>query len=309
MGDADAGGRDMRVAVVGLGDIAQKAYLPVLAATPGVQPVLVTRNAETLAAVGAKYRIDERFTDLDEAAATRPDAAFVHTSTDSHVQVVKTLLAQRIPVYVDKPLALHYGKAAETVALASELGVSLMVGFNRRTAPAYREVAQWPDKRVVFLNRHRVNPMAGVRLTVFDDFIHVVDTLRYLVPSTLDDMTVAGHVDDEGLLHYVAIQFSGSGVLARGFTSRLAGGTQEMLEVLGTRRQRQILELAEIRGYGDGETFRRRDEWVPVGVQRGFTSICEQFLGSVARGDLLKADDALRTHAACERIVSELGAT
>ncbi len=296
----------MRVAIVGLGDIAQKAYLPVLAATSGVQPVLVTRNAETLETLGAKYRIDECFTDLDEAAATLPDAAFVHTSTDSHVDVVKTLLTQRIPVYVDKPLDLHYGKAAEAVALAGELGVSLMVGFNRRFAPAYREVAEWPDKRAVLLNRHRVNPPAGVRLTVFDDFIHVVDTLRWLVPSTLDDLTVAGHVDDDALLHYVAIQFSGSGVLARGFTSRLAGGTEEVLEVLGAGRRRQVLELAEIRGYGDGETFRRRDEWVPVGVQRGFASICEQFLGAVSRGDLLRADDALRTHAVCEQIVTRL---
>ncbi|MDX6228755.1 MAG: hypothetical protein QOI76_2145, partial [Frankiales bacterium] len=34
----------MRVAVIGLGDIARKAYLPVLAALPDVQLHLVTRN-------------------------------------------------------------------------------------------------------------------------------------------------------------------------------------------------------------------------------------------------------------------------
>ena len=296
----------VRVAVVGLGDIAQKAYLPVLSATVGISPVLVTRNPETLAAVGDRYRIDDRFTDLDEAAATRPDAAFVHTSTESHVDTVKTLLSQRIPVYVDKPLDLHYARAAETVAFADELGVSLMVGFNRRTAPVYRDVAGWTDKRSVMLEKQRADAPTSPRQTVFDDFIHVVDTLRFFVPSTLEDLTVAGDVDDAGLLHYVAIQFSGSGVLARGFMTRLAGRTEEVLDVVGDGRRRQVIEMAEIRGYGEGESFLRRNEWVSVGVQRGFDDICAEFLGAVREGRLLRADDALRTHAVCEEIVTRL---
>lgn len=38
----------MKVAMIGLGDIAQKAYLPVLAQLPDVELILCTRNQHTL---------------------------------------------------------------------------------------------------------------------------------------------------------------------------------------------------------------------------------------------------------------------
>jgi len=40
----------MRVLVIGLGDIARKAYLPALTSIPGLELHLATRNAEVLAA-------------------------------------------------------------------------------------------------------------------------------------------------------------------------------------------------------------------------------------------------------------------
>lgn len=36
----------MRIGVIGLGDIAKKAYLPVLMAQPGLEPHLVTRTPD-----------------------------------------------------------------------------------------------------------------------------------------------------------------------------------------------------------------------------------------------------------------------
>lgn len=39
----------MRIALVGLGDIAQKAYLPLLASDEQVTPLLCTRNPAVLA--------------------------------------------------------------------------------------------------------------------------------------------------------------------------------------------------------------------------------------------------------------------
>ena len=60
----------MRVGCIGLGDIAQKAYLPVLMARPGLEPHLHTRTAATLQRVGDTYRVPDaqRHTDLIQPA-------------------------------------------------------------------------------------------------------------------------------------------------------------------------------------------------------------------------------------------------
>ena len=186
----------MRVAVVGLGSIARKAYLPVVTSFRGITPVLVSRTRSSLAAVGDAYRIPDRFDSLTEAIDGGLDAALVHTTSESHPEVVATLLRAGVPVLVDKPLALELESARELVALAR--GVSLMVGFNRRYAPAYRAFADWADRDVVSLQKHRSHAPGPVRQMVLDDFIHVIDTLRFLVPSPLDNLVTTAHVDDLG---------------------------------------------------------------------------------------------------------------
>ena len=45
----------MRIAVVGLGSIAQRAYLPILAALENVELVLCSRNREQLSQLAARY--------------------------------------------------------------------------------------------------------------------------------------------------------------------------------------------------------------------------------------------------------------
>ena len=292
----------MRVAVVGLGSIARKAYLPVVTSFRGITPVLVSRTRSSLAAVGDAYRIPDRFDSLTEAIDGGLDAALVHTTSESHPEVVATLLRAGVPVLVDKPLALELESARELVALAR--GVSLMVGFNRRYAPAYRAFADWADRDVVSLQKHRSHAPGPVRQMVLDDFIHVIDTLRFLVPSPLDDLVTTAHVDDLGRCHRLSVQFTGDGRLATGVMSWTAGGAHEVLDVIGDGRRRQVIDLADVVDITDGERLSRRDGWLSPTVQRGFVAMCEEFLEAVRAGRLLDASDALATHEVCERVVT-----
>lgn len=84
----------MKIGCIGLGDIAQKAYLPVLTAVPGVELHLQTRTPATLHAVGDTHRVpaDGRHTTLDSLLAAGLDAAFVHAPTAVHPQIVERLL-------------------------------------------------------------------------------------------------------------------------------------------------------------------------------------------------------------------------
>ncbi|QDB79262.1 Gfo/Idh/MocA family oxidoreductase [Georgenia sp. 311] len=294
----------MRVAVIGLGDIAGKAYLPVLAATAGVTPVLVSRRRATLDAVGERYRVAERFTSLDDAIATGLDAATVHAPTAVHPEVVETLLRHRVPVLVDKPIAQDHATAAALVSLATRLGVSLAVGFNRRHAPAVRALAEWPDLDVVTLQKHRSHPLGPARAMVFDDFIHVLDTLRFLVPSTLTDLTVSVRGGGGGTARRLAVHFTGEdGRLATGVMSWTAGMSHEVLDVVGDGRRRQVVDLADIVDLAGQERLTRRDGWRPATALRGFDAMCAEFLSAVAAGRILDATDALATHELCERVV------
>lgn len=295
----------MRVAIIGLGSIATKAYLPVVTSLAGVTPVLVSRSPGKLSAVGAARRVPDRFASVQEAIGSGLDAAMVHTSSQTHPEIVAALLRGGVPVLVDKPLATDYATARSQVSLAGELGVSLMVGFNRRSAPAYRALADWADRDVVSLQKHRSQEPGSTRGMVFDDFIHVIDTLRFLVPSTMDDLVIGTNVDDHGRCRRLSVQFTGQGRLAVGLMSWTAGMSHEVLDVIGDGRRRQVTDLADVVDFAGQERVVRRDGWAPVSGLRGFTAMCEDFLAAVAQGRRLDAADALLTHEICERVVQQ----
>lgn len=136
----------MKVGCIGLGDIAQKAYLPVLSVQPGVELHVQTRTPATLARVADSLHLPQgqRHGDLSELLAQGLDAAFVHAATVAHPEIVTRLLEAGVPTYVDKPLAYELADSERLVRLAEERNVSLAVGFNRRYAPGYAQCADHP---------------------------------------------------------------------------------------------------------------------------------------------------------------------
>ena len=297
-------GRPLRVGVIGLGDIAQKAYLPVLSAEPGLDLKLMTRNRDKLDRIGDQYRLSGRHTDLQTLLDDGLDAAFVHASTGAHVPIVTALLEAGVDVYVDKPLDYTVEGARKLVELAESAGRSLMVGFNRRLAPGYAQCLERPRDLVV-LQKNREALPEEPRTFIFDDFVHVVDTLRFLVPGEVEHSSVRFRVRD-GLLQHLVLELSGDGFTALGIMNRVSGSTEEILEVSGQNSKRQVVNLAEVVDHRGQPTVRRRGDWVPVARQRGIEQACHVFLGALRRGRRLDARDALRTHELCEWIVQQV---
>ncbi|MEV0256970.1 Gfo/Idh/MocA family oxidoreductase [Streptomyces sp. NPDC050732] len=293
----------MKIGCIGLGDIAQKAYLPVLTTQPGVELHLQTRTPATLARVADVHHIPEsrRHTDLDALLAQGLDAAFVHAPTAVHPEIVARLVEAGVPTYVDKPIAYELADSERLVRLAEERGVSLAVGFNRRYAPGYAQCVEHP-REVILLQKNRVGLPEDPRTLVLDDFIHVVDTLRFLAPGPVDDVTVRSRVED-GLMHHVVVQLAGDGFVAIGMMNRLSGSSEEILEVSGQDAKRQVINLAEIVDHKGQPSVRRRGDWVSVARQRGIEQVVLAFLDAVREGKVLSARDALATHELCERVV------
>ncbi|WOI60384.1 Gfo/Idh/MocA family protein [Streptomyces fradiae] len=295
----------MKVGCIGLGDIAQKAYLPVLTTRPGVELHLQTRTPATLERVADAHHVpaERRHTDLDSLLAAGLDAAFVHAPTEAHPEIVTRLLEAGVATYVDKPLAYELHDSRRLVELAEQRGVPLAVGFNRRYAPAYAQCAEHP-RELILIQKNRVGLPEDPRTLVLDDFIHVVDTLRFLLPGPADHVDVRARVRD-GLAHHVVLQLSGDGFTAIGVMNRMSGSTEEVLEVSGQDTKRQVVNLAEVIDHKGQPTVRRRGDWVPVARQRGIEQAVLAFLDAVRSGEVLSARDALLTHELCERVVRD----
>lgn len=133
--------KKIRIGIAGLGGIAQKAYLPVLTRTDNwVLSGGFSPNQEKARQVCDAYRFP-LFPTL-RALAEQCDAVFVHSSTESHFQVVSELLNAGRHVYVDKPLAGTYEQSEALVGLAEKKQRALMVGFNRRFSPFYQQLRE-----------------------------------------------------------------------------------------------------------------------------------------------------------------------
>lgn len=289
--------------MVGLGDIARKAYLPTLAVRDDIRLHLVTRDSAVREALGRRWRIADLHADIDAALASGPfDAAFVHAATQAHPALVERLIAARVPVFVDKPLADRYDAAARLAEQADRAGVPLFVGFNRRYAPPYADLRDRP-RSLLRMDKHRRGPPHPARRTVFDDFIHVVDTMRFLSPVPVEVAAIETVMRGDGL-EAVLLVLTGAGFVATGAMHRDGGLDEERLEIIGDGVGTVVRDLADTIESRGAERRTRRCDWTPVTRQRGFDAMCDAFLAIAAAGRPCPLEDMLETHRLCELIVA-----
>lgn len=176
----------LRIGIIGLGGIAQKVYLPLLSNAGRWHLVgAFSPNQQRAQPLCDSYRIPY-YARVDELAQ-QCDALFVHSSTDSHYEVVSSLLRRGRHVYVDKPLAATLEQAEQLLALAARHQRILMVGFNRRFAPLYLRLKQdMQHGASLRMDKHRSDSVGpqDARFTLLDDYLHVVDTALWLAGGT-----------------------------------------------------------------------------------------------------------------------------
>ena len=77
----------MKIGVIGLGNIAQKAYLPTYSECRHLAEfVLATRNPETRQEIADQYGFTETVGTIEELIEAKIDACFVHVATKCMVQ-------------------------------------------------------------------------------------------------------------------------------------------------------------------------------------------------------------------------------
>jgi virulence factor len=298
----------MKLAIIGLGDIAKKAYLPVLSEKEGIELVLCTRNEDTLNTLAKKYRIEEKVTSVDELLKKEIDAAFISTATEAHFEIAEKLLENRIHVYIDKPISMNIGETERIVTLAKEQNKIAMVGFNRRFIPHVNKLKDHGKASMILMQKNRFASPDHIRRFVVEDFIHVVDTLRFLMDTDVKDVKVECLKDGE-VLHHLIIQLVGDGCTAIGIMNRNGGVTEETIEYHTGQHKYVVNSLVETTHYHNKEiSLTKFGDWEPTLYKRGFYQLVDHFIECVEHNKTPdpSIDDSFTTHEICEKIVKSI---
>ncbi|MDT0161390.1 Gfo/Idh/MocA family oxidoreductase [Bacillus sp. AG4(2022)] len=298
----------MKIGIIGLGDIAKKAYLPVLSEQENIELVLCTRNAETLNHLADKYRIRETAATVEELIAAGAEAVIVSTATEAHFDIAEKLLLHGIHVYIDKPVSMNLEETEKIVSLAKEKGKIAMVGFNRRFIPRVRELKEHGRASLILMQKNRFSSPDAVRRFVVEDFIHVVDTLRFLMDEPVKDVTVQSK-GSGGKLDHLIVQLIGESSTAVGIMNRNGGVTEEIIEYSTGQDKFVVNALVETVHYHDKSIqVTKFGDWEPTLYKRGFYQLIGHFLDAVRQNKTTdpSIDDSLITHQICEQIVRQI---
>jgi predicted dehydrogenase len=104
---------------------------------------------ETDDTIWEKYRKNARlthvvrYTDLAEAVAkSGAEAVWAFSDTRDHLPIVRASAPRKLPVIVEKPLAVSWADATEMAGLAAQHGTLVLTNYETSWYPAFEEVRQ-----------------------------------------------------------------------------------------------------------------------------------------------------------------------
>ncbi|SEJ20192.1 virulence factor [Propionispira arboris] len=287
--------RKIRIGIIGLGEIAQKVYLPYLVQQTNwllmgaYSPTKIKRDT-----ICQYYRIPS-FAAMGDLI-DQCDAVFVHSSTCTHFAVVAEALKKGKDVYVDKPLASSIEEAEQLVQLSIKTGRKLMVGFNRRFVPLYiRAREQANNTAWIRMEKHRISSLHDVNfaVTMLDDYIHLVDTVRWLREP---NNKLTGHINLNDAQQLVSAQHayqSNNGSTVFIGMHRKSGTNLEQLEFVNENSVIRVknMDTMEIEKAGKVITT-TSGSWESILKRRGFEAAILHFIAAV-QGDTIPAIDGI----------------
>jgi predicted dehydrogenase/threonine dehydrogenase-like Zn-dependent dehydrogenase len=271
------------IGCLGAGNFARLVLLPAIKRCPGLRLRLLC-SAGGLSAIhsGEKLGFEAATTDEDEVFRDpKVQTVFILTRHDQHAgQVVKALRAGK-HVFVEKPLALTVEELEEIERALEEAGPArplLMVGFNRRFAPASLQVKEFfggveaPLTVSIRFNAGEIPPehwtqneaVGGGR--IIGEACHAIDLAAFLTgspPVRVFAESIGGPhapavTDDQCFL---TLRHANGSITSIGY---LAGGdrsfAKERVEVLGGGRIAVIEDFRTVLT-GKGGRMQKRKAW------------------------------------------------
>lgn len=305
----------MLIGIIGLGEIAKKAYLPILTSMEGIDLVLCSRSEKTVVEVQNQYRIPRATTHLDELFRMGIQAAFVLTPSETHAAIATELLEHGVDVCIEKPATLYSSETRALAELADKVGQVLMVGFNRRYAPLHvqaRQIWQGQTIGIALFQKYRTNAShPHLEHQFMDDTIHLIDLVRFFCGEGQVVNTVQYTAPDRllGAASTVALERGGYATVITGLQ---AGGWQETYSLHGSGQSLIIDAFSRLRMIGKpGEIVQEEkyaSSWTTTLEGRGFNAQINHFLSCVNQRSqsLTSGWESLKTQQMVEQMVTSV---
>jgi virulence factor len=306
----------IHIGIFGSGNIAQKAYLPLLTSWPNLHiKGVYSRTTSSLKRTSDRWPEIQTFTSQEALCDEGITAAFVLTPAESHFEICKLLLKKSIHVFVEKPPTISSKYTLQLAELADEQKRIFMVGFNRRYAPLVgkaKALINSSDIRMFVIEKHRpmVHPR-GHEETYFEDLIHQIDLLRYFC-GELQPVYTTVHSRKDVFLSAVSCLRTESGGLALLLASRETGRWQESLSIHGANINIRLKMFEKLwitqedveSVYENG----KGGSWRSHLVERGFLAELKHFLDCIENNQtpMTNGFDATKSQMLLETLV-ELG--
>jgi predicted dehydrogenase/threonine dehydrogenase-like Zn-dependent dehydrogenase len=191
-----SGKSDLKVALIGAGNLARWAHLPSLSKIPHASLYAVcsasgARGNTYARRFGASYFCSDYRQILDDPQV---DVVMVLSRNQHHFSQAYDALMAGKHVFVEKPMALTEEECRELYKAVAISGNQLTVGFNRRFAPFYKDLKQSLHGRTgpVVINCRMNSPgisgsywMADPSIggAIIGEAVHFVDLMYWLIES------------------------------------------------------------------------------------------------------------------------------
>lgn len=300
----------LNIGVIGIGKIAQKAYLPVYTQLQDrARWYLMSRDLNKLTAASNRFGLAAAGTDLANMDRLELDAVMIHAATPAHYELVKHFLTHGLHVFVDKPLATDMAKVTELYMLAAQYKVMLTVGFNRRFVPAYQPLLALPEKQMISVMKTRVNKPLPAKQAIFDELIHPLDTALALAgfPES-PNARFAVHTNDQHDVEQASVEFTAPGIRASASLNLVAGANFEETTIATPSGLYRVQNLSQATTYQDtGATQSTPPDWAQMLTTRGFKPMVSAFLDAVETGSAnpVAPDTSRLTHQLLAEMASQ----
>jgi myo-inositol 2-dehydrogenase/D-chiro-inositol 1-dehydrogenase len=151
----------IRIAMLGAGRVGQ-VHARSIYDTPGAELALVVDPIEAAAtSLAGTYGVSHSLDPQDAFEDASIDAVVIGTPTNTHTEMLERAVAANKKVLLEKPIDLDMARIDATWARIEGKAPFVMLGFNRRFDPSFREVAM----------RHKageIGPVRALRITSRD---------------------------------------------------------------------------------------------------------------------------------------------
>lgn len=301
----------LKIGVLGLGNIAKKAYLPVMAQMQDrVDWYLCTRQPAKLAQLQTQYHFPHATDSIDDLLTSHLDALFIHTPTPTHYALVRQALENGLHVFIDKPLSEKPFEVAALYQLAKQQNRLLMVGFNRRFAPMIQQLAALPAKHLIEVTKTRVDTLQATPFAIYDLMIHPLDTALYLAGDIGLDYQVHTYCQqtDHHELLLARIQLETPHQLITVTLDMQSGTNQEIATVQTPTGRYTVNNLTElVHQQATGQQLETVADWVPTLTNRGFAPMIDAFISAIENQQPSPVSTASSrlSHELCQQLIED----